>query len=89
MPANTRWYVYDTFETVVPAGEEFVFPIGLSDVGVFLRGGQIVVRKDRVRRSSSLTVQDPFTMVVALDWNVWGFVDCRDKRKEVCIWMME
>ena len=34
---------------------------------VFQRGGSIVPRKNRVRRSSKLMVHDPYTLTVALD----------------------
>jgi hypothetical protein len=41
-----------------------------SQVPVFQRGGHIVPRRLRERRSSSLTVHDPFTLIVALDKKV-------------------
>ena len=34
---------------------------------VFQRGGSIIPRKNRVRRSSKLMVNDPYTLTVALD----------------------
>ncbi len=33
---------------------------------IFLRGGQIVARKDRLRRASSIMKRDPYTVIVAL-----------------------
>ena len=39
-------------------------------IPVFQRGGTIVSRKMRVRRSSSLMVHDPFTLIVCLDVEV-------------------
>ncbi|KAH9643481.1 hypothetical protein HF086_001427 [Spodoptera exigua] len=38
-------------------------------IPVFQRGGAIVLRKERVRRSSALMADDPYTIVVALDIN--------------------
>lgn len=37
---------------------------------VFQRGGTIVPRKDRPRRSSVLTHNDPYTLVIALNSEV-------------------
>ena len=39
----------------------------LSKIPVFLRGGSIVPKRERVRRSSELMKKDPFTLWVALD----------------------
>ena len=36
-------------------------------IPVYQKGGTIVPRKERIRRSSSLTVHDPYTLVVCLD----------------------
>lgn len=66
LPPATTWFDYETFEAV--SGTAFQFDCkNLKDVPVFLRGGQVVVRKDRIRRSSALTINDPFTLIVALD----------------------
>nr|XP_005988915.2 PREDICTED: neutral alpha-glucosidase AB isoform X1 [Latimeria chalumnae] len=42
-------------------------PVTMSTIPVFQRGGTIVPRKDRVRRSSSCMHSDPFTLYVALN----------------------
>ena len=39
-------------------------------IPVFYRGGSIIPRKDRIRRSSYLSRNDPYTLVVALDRRV-------------------
>jgi alpha 1,3-glucosidase len=44
----------------------------LERVPVYLRGGSILPRKDRLRRSSNLTTRDPYTLIVALDSKVIG-----------------
>jgi alpha 1,3-glucosidase len=63
-----RWYHYDTHALGVgPARITVDAPLGQPPV--FYRGGSIIPRKDRVRRSSSLTWSDPYTLVVAVDAN--------------------
>lgn len=42
-------------------------PVDLSLIPMLLRGGLILARKDRARRSSRLMARDPYTLVVALD----------------------
>jgi mannosyl-oligosaccharide alpha-1,3-glucosidase len=42
----------------------------LDRVPVYLCGGSIIPRKDRIRRSSQLTIRDPYTLIVALDEKV-------------------
>ena len=68
LPPSVNWYDYEDFALV--AGREHVVQTPLAKVPVFLRGGQIVVRKDRIRRSSQLAVADPFTLIVGLDGKV-------------------
>ena len=41
--------------------------ITIHQIPVFQRGGHIVPRRERQRRSSSLTHRDPFTLIVTLD----------------------
>jgi alpha 1,3-glucosidase len=41
----------------------------LQHIPVFQRGGTIVARRERARRSSTLMAHDPYTLVVALDGN--------------------
>lgn len=43
--------------------------VGLGDIPMFLKGGSIISRKDRYRRSSRLMKNDPYTLVVAFDKN--------------------
>lgn len=47
--------------------QNLYLPVTLGSIPVFQRGGTIVPRKDRVRRSSSCTHDDPYTLYVALD----------------------
>ncbi|KAJ3415861.1 hypothetical protein HDV05_003925 [Chytridiales sp. JEL 0842] len=67
LPTAASWYDYETFKKV-PSGTVSV-ETPLDKVPVFLRGGSIVARRDRVRRAGTLGVRDPFTLLVALDAN--------------------
>jgi alpha 1,3-glucosidase len=67
-PGSGNWYdVYSGELFRGPARKNLKAP--LDTIRVFQRGGTIVPRKLRVRRSSSLMLRDPFTLVVALDEN--------------------
>ncbi|KAI8928814.1 glycosyl hydrolases family 31-domain-containing protein [Entophlyctis helioformis] len=68
LPKTSLWYNYETLGRVAPdAKGMFTLETPLDVVPVFLRGGSIVPRRDRVRRSSALTKADPYTLLVALD----------------------
>lgn len=41
--------------------------IELSDIPILLKGGSIIAKKDRYRRSSKLMAHDPYTLTVALN----------------------
>ncbi len=45
-------------------------------IPVFHRGGYIIPQKNRVRRASSLTAHDPYTLVIALDSEVIQSTAC-------------
>lgn len=40
--------------------------VKLQDIPMFFKGGSIIARQDRIRRSSKLMANDPYTLVVAL-----------------------
>ena len=42
-------------------------PVTMESIPYFIRGGSIIPKRERVRRSSSLCRMDPYTLVVALD----------------------
>ena len=67
LPTGT-WFDYHTLQPV-QSGQHTV-PVTLSSIPVYYRGGSVVVRKDRARRSSRLMKHDPFTIVVAADSNL-------------------
>merc|ERR1719253_700045 len=65
LPAGV-WYDYDTNE--MHAGPKtFSVAVTLADTPTFVRGGHVIVRKDRARRSTRAMTHDPFTIVVAPD----------------------
>ncbi|KAF6038682.1 GANAB [Bugula neritina] len=60
------WYSADDFRRI-PGGSKAYLPVTLASVPHFYRGGYIVPRKDRVRRSTTQMTDDPYTLIVALD----------------------
>uniref|UniRef100_A0A8C1KJB0 Glucosidase, alpha; neutral AB n=2 Tax=Cyprinus carpio TaxID=7962 RepID=A0A8C1KJB0_CYPCA len=59
------WYDVHTFQKHNGAQNLYI-PVTLSSIPVFQRGGSIIPRKDRVRRSSACMENDPYTLYVAL-----------------------
>lgn len=65
------YYNYFTHEVYDgKAGRQVTIPTPLSTQAVLLRGGSILPVRQRVRRSSPLMWQDPYTLIVALDKNL-------------------
>ncbi|XP_062332050.1 neutral alpha-glucosidase AB isoform X3 [Osmerus eperlanus] len=59
------WFDVHTFQK--HNGEQNLYiPVTISSIPVFQRGGSIIPRKARVRRSSSCMERDPYTLYVAL-----------------------
>lgn len=50
-----------------PPGDPRPLQVDMESIPVFYRGGHVVPRRDRPRRSSQTQVRDPFTLIVALD----------------------
>uniref|UniRef100_A0A8C1U5C6 Neutral alpha-glucosidase AB n=1 Tax=Cyprinus carpio TaxID=7962 RepID=A0A8C1U5C6_CYPCA len=63
--AEEVWYDVHTFQKHNGAQNLYI-PVTLSSIPVFQRGGSIIPRKDRVRRSSTCMENDPYTLYVAL-----------------------
>lgn len=58
---------YDYFDYTIYPGDGYqTVDAPLDKIPVFLRGGHIIPRRDRPRRSSKLMKWDPFTLVVVL-----------------------
>lgn len=66
--SRTLWYDVDSYHAHHANGY-LTYDVTLAKIPVFQRGGAIVPRKERVRRSSALMADDPYTLVVALDIN--------------------
>lgn len=67
-PAGAPWYSFD--RPLAPqrfASGHVTVATPLTYTPVFVRGGSVVVRQERLRRSSQAMNADPFTVVVALD----------------------
>ncbi|KAK6182964.1 hypothetical protein SNE40_010527 [Patella caerulea] len=60
------WYDIETYE-VYDGGVTKNVAAPLDKIPVYQKGGSIIPRKLRPRRSSSLMYQDPFTLIVCLD----------------------
>ncbi|XP_051929515.1 neutral alpha-glucosidase AB isoform X1 [Hippocampus zosterae] len=59
------WFDVHTFQKH-NGGQNLYIPVTMSSIPVFQRGGSIIPRKLRVRRSSSCMEHDPYTLYVAL-----------------------
>eukprot|EP01137_Pigoraptor_chileana_P034251 Opistho-2@26520 len=64
LPGDQPWYDVDTYESFVKSA---IVRTPLTKIPVFQRGGAIVVRKMRLRRSSALMDRDPYTLIVTLN----------------------
>ncbi|XP_016307414.1 neutral alpha-glucosidase AB-like isoform X3 [Sinocyclocheilus anshuiensis] len=58
------WYDVHIFQKH-DGDQSLYIPVTMSSIPVFQRGGSIICRKDRVRRSSSCMENDPYTLYVA------------------------
>ncbi|CAO3661753.1 unnamed protein product [Umbelopsis ramanniana] len=65
-PPSDIWYDLHTHNLVHGQGSQVV-SAPLDVVPVYYRGGHIVPRRERLRRSSHAMTLDPFTLVIALD----------------------
>ncbi|KAJ3433066.1 hypothetical protein M0812_22016 [Anaeramoeba flamelloides] len=64
-----NWYDFHTLEKINSKGATYKIDAPLEKIPIFYRGGKIVPRKMRVRRSSHLMQNDPITLFVFLDEN--------------------
>ncbi|KAJ0170469.1 hypothetical protein K1T71_013840 [Dendrolimus kikuchii] len=65
---STLWYDVDSYHAHKANGY-FNQEVTISKTPVYQRGGSIIPRKERIRRSSSLMANDPYTLIVTLDVN--------------------
>ncbi|KAG5438788.1 hypothetical protein PCANB_002508 [Pneumocystis canis] len=59
---------YDYFDFSMYCGKGYkMVSSPLEKIPMFIHGGSIILRRDRIRRSSLLMMHDPFTVIIALD----------------------
>lgn len=70
LPRASPWYDVATGETVKP-GKDQVYraKVTMNGIPAFYRGGYIIPRRERPRRSTATMAGDPFTLVIALAAN--------------------
>ncbi|KAJ3233308.1 hypothetical protein HDU81_002349 [Chytriomyces hyalinus] len=67
LPPSAVWYNYNTFARVSNSASHVQVETPLDEIPIFLKGGSILPRRDRVRRAAGLGIHDPYTLVIALD----------------------
>uniref|UniRef100_A0A8C1YV46 Neutral alpha-glucosidase AB n=1 Tax=Cyprinus carpio TaxID=7962 RepID=A0A8C1YV46_CYPCA len=72
--AEEVWYDVHTFQKHNGAQNLYI-PVTLSSIPVFQRGGSIIPRKDRVRRSSTCMENDPYTLYLTNKTNGELYID--------------
>ncbi len=71
-PTDDTWYDAETLMVVAKSGNpggynEITVPSDINTIPVFQRGGSIIARKLRLRRSTHMMFKDPYTLYIALD----------------------
>ena len=71
-PTADRWYDVDTMAIVSAEGENngvlsITVDSDIDKIPVYQRGGSVIPRKLRLRRSARLMKSDPYTLYIALD----------------------
>lgn len=60
------WYDIDDYRRIDSVGHVTI-PVNAYKIPVYQRGGTVVPKKERIRRSSTLMINDPYTFIVCLD----------------------
>lgn len=71
-PTDDTWYDAESLMIVSKSGStggvsEITVPSDIDTIPVFQRGGSIIPRKLRLRRSTNMMTKDPYTLYIALD----------------------
>lgn len=75
LPRASRWYDGLTGAAMVKStwlpglDQMHKIPVTMDGIPFFYRGGSIIPRRERPRRSTAAMARDPFTLVVSLDHN--------------------
>jgi len=64
-PPNSVWFDIHTSLRYTSSIDNYATPA--ERIPVFQRAGSIISKRERIRRSSALMVNDPYTLVIALD----------------------
>jgi alpha 1,3-glucosidase len=67
LPGNDQWFDFNTLQSYTPSKSKIVVDAPLEKIPVFIRGGKILSRKMRLRRSSKLMFFDPYTLTITPD----------------------
>lgn len=67
LPRGTTWYEVQSYGKSIEGGKEVTLDAPLYKIPVLQRGGSIVAKRERARRSSTAMEDDPFTLVVAIN----------------------
>jgi len=71
-PTDDIWYDAESLQVVssnirANSFDEINVPSDIDTIPVFQRGGSVIARKVRLRRSSHMMTKDPYTLYIALD----------------------
>ena len=66
LPENERWYDFYNFEEI-NNNKKIEYKINSDKIGAFIKGGEIIQKKMRIRRSIQKMKNDPLTIIIALD----------------------
>lgn len=68
LPRGAMWYDYYTLAVQNPDKRgKLTVPIVMESIPIFVRGGSIIAKKERLRRSSAMMREDPHTIYVFPD----------------------
>ena len=66
LPENERWYDFYNF-TEIKNNKKIEYQISPDKIGAFIKGGEIIQKKMRLRRSIQKMKNDPLTIIIALN----------------------
>ena len=66
LPENERWYDFYSFEEI-KINKKIEYKINKDKIGAFIKGGEIIPKKIRLRRSIQKMKNDPLTIIIALN----------------------
>jgi alpha 1,3-glucosidase len=66
LPENERWYDFYNYKEV-KNNKKFDYQINPNKIGAFIKGGEIIQKKMRLRRCTQKMKNDPLTLIISLD----------------------